>query len=391
MKPREKNLAVGGYFAAFVGLGLIAASVGPTLPSLAANLSVGLAQIGVLLFARSFGEMVGCLCSGPIIDRGRGREVLALSVLISVGCLAVVPFSHSLYPLAGIFLVLGGAQGAIHTGSNTLLVWRYPDRAHSLLSTLHFSFGAGMVAAPILVAWFLPIRADGLFIYWFLAITLVPVAFILAVSGKTVAPQTQETVQQRSSSRIALLWAIVLFFLYVGTEINMGAWLYTYAIRAAQYSPTTAAYLVAAFWGAFMVGRLLSIFVSALLNPLQYVCGGLLAGVLSTVGITVFSSQGGPYLWISVAALGLSMAAVFPQAFAFISEILGMSGRKTASLLIAGSCGGMLLPWLTGRLLESLSSQSLPIIAGLAMALALGAFLMVRRTAGDVRQIIPRN
>ena len=387
MKLHRGVLTLGGYFAAFAGLGLTAASVGPTLPSLATVAGVSLAQIGLLLFARSFGEMIGCLLSGPIIDHGHGRSVLALSVLTMACCLATIPFFHSLLPFAGVFLVLGAAQGAVHTGANTLLVWKHPDRAHSLLSVLHFSFGAGMVTAPLLVAWFLPLRVDGLFIYSFLAIALVPVVVVLAISAKPVAPQMKQTVKQRPSSRVALFWAIALFFLYVGAEINMGAWLYTYATHAAQFAPATAAYLVATFWGAFMVGRLLSVFGSAIVNPVQYVCGGLLAGSLSTVGVFVFSSQGGPYLWISVAALGLSMAAVFPQAFAFVSAVLGMSGRKTASLLIAGSFGGMLMPWLTGLLLESVSSHALPIAVGVAMALAFGAFLMVRRTADHASPI----
>jgi len=381
MKLRRDGLTLGGYFAAFAGLGLIAASVGPTLPGLAAVAGVGLAQIGFLLFSRSFGEMIGCLLSGPIIDHGHGRSVLALSVLVMAGCLALVPFFHSLLPFAGIFLLLGAAQGAVHTGANTLLVWKHPDRAHSLLAALHFSFGAGMVTAPLLVAWFLPLRADGLFIYWFLAIALIPVVVVLAVSAKPVVPQTARATQKHASSRVALFWAVTHFFLYVGSEITMGAWLFAYAQRAAQFSPTTAAYLVATFWGAFMLGRLLSIFGSVIINPMQYVCGGLLAGALSTVGVIAFASQGGPYLWISVAALGLSMAAVFPQGFAFVSTVLGISGRRTASLLIAGSFGGMLMPWLTGLLLDTISPHALPVVVGLAMSLALIAFLLMQRTA----------
>ncbi|MBE0635980.1 hypothetical protein IH601_08295, partial [Candidatus Bipolaricaulota bacterium] len=253
MRSRRDTLTLSGYFAAFAGLGLTAASVGPTLPGLAAIAGVGLAQIGFLLFARSFGEMIGCLLSGHFIDHGHGRSVLALSVLVMVGCLVLVPFSHSLVLFAGVFSVLGTAQGAVHTGGNTLLVWKHPDRAHSLLSVLHFSFGAGMVAAPLLVVVFLPLRPDGLFIYWFLAIALAPVVLVLAGSVKPSAPQMKRTVQQHASSRVALFWAIALFFLYVGAEINMGAWLYTYAVRAAQFSPTTAAYLLTTFWGGFML------------------------------------------------------------------------------------------------------------------------------------------
>ena len=78
------------------------------------------------------------------------------------------------------------------------------------------------------------------------------------------------------------------------------------------------------------------------------------------------------------------MAAVFPQAFAFVSKALGLSGRRTASLLIAGSFGAMLMPWLTGLLLDSVSPQALPIAVGLALGLAFISFQMMKRAAARV-------
>ncbi|MBU1049916.1 MFS transporter [Candidatus Bipolaricaulota bacterium] len=382
MRARGGSYTLGGYFSAFVGLGLTAASVGPTLPSLAAIADVRLAQIGLLLFARSFGEMIGCLVSGSIVDRGYERSLLALSILLLTTCLAMVPFSRSLLLLATVFWTLGAAQGAVHTGINTLLVWKHPHRAHSLLSVLHFMFAAGMVVAPLIIAWLLPIRADGLSIYWVLAIALVPVALWLATSTPSSStPVSIQSAQSRPLPRVALVWAIGMFFFYVGAEINVGAWLYTYASQAAQFAPATAAYLVATFWGAFMLGRLLAIFASAVISPFQYVCGGLLTGLASAVGIVMFAPQAGPGFWISIAALGVSMAAVFPQAFAMVSKALGMSGRRAATLLVAGSFGGMLLPWLTGQLMESISPHSLPIMVGISMILAFIAFFGVRHTA----------
>jgi len=238
-----------------------------------------------------------------------------------------------------------------------------------------------MVAAPLLVVWLLPLRADGLFIYWFLALTLMPIAFVLAVSEKPTTPHSKKVVKQPTSSNGTVFWAIALFFFYVGAEINMGAWLYAYAIEAASFSPATAAYLLTTFWSSFLIGRLLSIFGSARINPRQYVSGGLLLGAVSAVGMMIFSAQAGPALWMSVAMLGLSMAAIFPQAFAYVSEKLGLSGRRTASLLIAGSFGCMVMPWLTGLLLESLSPQALPTAIAVALTVALVSFEMIRRAS----------
>ncbi len=381
MESRRDRYTLGGYFAAFMGLGLVSASVGPTLPGLAALTHVGLAEIGLVLSARSFGEMLGCLLAGAIVDRGYKRSVITAAVLVMSGCLALIPSVHLLSVLVLVFLVLGAAQGGVHTSTNTLLVWKHPQRTHSLLSVLHFMFAIGMVIAPLLIAWLLPIRADELTIYWLLAFALIPIAVLLATSSSSASPPaTGAAVIPHSSSRAALYWAIVLFFFYVGAEINVGGWLYAYASQAALFAPATAAYLVAAFWGAFMVGRLLAIFASRFIRPLPLACGGLLMGIVSALGVLASVAQATPWLWISIAALGLSMAAVFPQTFAYISTVLGMSGRKTATLLIAGS-GGMFLPWLTGMLMESASPQGFPVVVAISMLLALIALVMVRRVA----------
>jgi len=382
MESRRNGYTLAGYFVAFIGLGLASASVGPTLPGLAAVAGVSLARIGLLLSARSFGEMLGCLFAGLIVDRGHERSVITLAVLVLAGSLFLVPFSDAFLLLIAVFLVLGASQGGIHTSINTLLVWKHPRRAQSLLAVLHFMFSIGMVTAPLLIAWLLPIRADGLTIYRLLAFALIPVAVLLATSSSSSlpVPRKQGETSDRSS-RAALYWTVGLFFFYVGAEINVGAWLYAYAGQAASFAPATAAYLVAVFWGAFMLGRLLAIFGSSYISPKSLAVGGLCMGIVSSIGMLTFVVRSNAMLWISIALLGLSMAAVFPQTFAYVSGVLGMSGRRTAALLIAGSLGGMFLPWLTGALMESVSPQWLPIGVSIAMSLALVALMMVRRTA----------
>ena len=69
MRSRKDIMTIGGYVAVLAVLGLTAASAGPTLPNLAAAAGVRLAQIGFLIFARSFGEMLGCLRESRRVPR----------------------------------------------------------------------------------------------------------------------------------------------------------------------------------------------------------------------------------------------------------------------------------------------------------------------------------
>jgi len=379
MGSSRSSRMLAAYYASFIGLGLTTACIGPTLPNMAAVAGVGLAQIGLLILVRSLGGMVGSLVSGPLLDRGRGRTVILFSVVLTIGCMALVPFSRSLVSFLVVFVVLGAAQGALNTGANTLLVWGYPKRAHSLLSVLHFSYGFGSLSAPLLVAWFLPIRSDGLFVYWILAVGLVPLVFYIARFVRPTSQPIHHEHEEQPMSSHAFLWVVLLFFLFVGAETTIGSWLFSFAKRAAQLSPTSAAYLTSAFWGAFTGGRLLTILGSVRIRPATYVRGSIAASVLSALGVSAFSN-GGIGLWICVAALGLSLAAVFPQAFAFANHALRLTGRRTAWMLVASSLGGMVIPWIAGQLLESVSVHSVPILVSIVMALALIAFLRVERS-----------
>lgn len=383
MRVHRELLSLNGYFLSFIGLGLTAACLGPTLPGLAIVTGSSLAQVGFLVVARSLGGMIGSFCAGPALDRGHGRVTLTLSLLAMAVCMALVPVFQSLLPLIAVFFLLGAGQGALNSSANTLLVWEHPNRAHALLSALHFCFGVGAMLAPLMVAWFLPIRADGLFVYWVFAIALLPLIVSLAVSQKkAVKQQAAPVASAGAQSSTALVWAVALFFLYVGAEATAGSWLFSYAEQAAQFTSSMAAYLVATFWGTFTLGRLLTVVGSSFISPTRFVLGSMGAATVASLGI-LFLPQDGIWLWISVAALGLSMAAVFPQAFAFVMSALGMTGRRTGWLLIASSLGGMLMPWLSGHMLESVSAQSLPILIAASTSLAVIAFLMVKRSAQD--------
>ncbi len=378
MEDERSSRRLTSYYAAFVGLGLTAACVGPTLPSLAAAAGVSLAQIGLVILTRALGGMVGSLLTGPALDHGKGRTAVTIAILIMLGCMAIVPFSRSLAPFLAVFLVLGAAQGALNTGANTLLIWMHPRRAHSNLSILHFSYGFGSLLAPLLVAWLLPVRSDGLFVYWFLAITLVPLVFWIGRSVRPTPPSARQAVSVQPSSKQAFLWVLLLFFLFVGAETTVGGWLFSFAERAAQLSPTAAAYLTSTFWGTFTGGRLLAVLGSVRIRPARYVRGSILASIASSIGVLVFS-HGGVGLWVCVAALGLSLAAVFPQAFAFAGTVVRLTGRRTSWILVASSLGGMLIPWAAGQLLESISANTLPTVVGIVMGLALVSFSIVTR------------
>src|SRR5258706_9160756 len=96
-----------GYYAAFLSIGIGAASLGPTLPSLMIQTGVGLSQISILLAVRPIGYLMSTLFVGRIYDRTPGNPVLGVAAGGLALGLALVPLAPWLWLMIVVMLVIG--------------------------------------------------------------------------------------------------------------------------------------------------------------------------------------------------------------------------------------------------------------------------------------------
>ncbi|MCS6847356.1 MAG: MFS transporter [Anaerolineae bacterium] len=351
-----------GYFLAFVGLGLFAALMGPTLSGLAANTRVTLGEISVLFPVRSFGYLLGSLAGGRLYDRVRGHPVIAVAFVVTALAMAVAPAAQQLWLLAAAFFVASVAEGMVDVGGNTLMVWVHGAKVGPFMNALHFFFGLGTFVAPLVVAQVIASSGGRIaWAYWLIALTAIaPVLWHLRVPSPAHPAVAYDPANARSHTRtgLALLMA-VFFFLYVGMEIAFGGWIASYAVAIGYGDAAAAAVLTSAFWGAFMLGRLLSVPLATRLRP-QVVM--LLDFALCTLGIGLFllGSRSPLLLWAGVIVVGLGMAALFPTMISFAESRMRITGGVTAIFLAGSSLGGMTLPWLIGQLFEPVGPQVMP-------------------------------
>ena len=107
----------------FVGLGLVGAVLGPTLPALAELTRTSISQISILFVARSVGYLGGSILGGNLFDRIPGHPLMALT-LIGLGIsLLFTPQVSLLWILIGIIFITGLSQGVVDVGGNTFIVW----------------------------------------------------------------------------------------------------------------------------------------------------------------------------------------------------------------------------------------------------------------------------
>jgi FHS family Na+ dependent glucose MFS transporter 1 len=378
---RVKRNQTAAYFVAFISLGLTASSLGPTLPGLAANTRSSISQISILFTVQALGVLVGDLVSGRWYDRAPAHPFLVGVILALAVALALTPLVSSLWVLAAIMFLIGIGVGSIDVGGNTLLVWVHRHDVGPRMNGLHFFFGLGALIAPILVAQAIALSGGITWAYWLLAVLVLPAAFLLMrLPSPDAALEVDESPEERPRWWLILLIA-TMFFLFVGTEISFGGWIYTYAITLNVVTTTTAGYLTSLFWGALTLGRLLSIPLATRMQPRHMLMVDI-AGLLVFLSLPLAVPGSAWVVWVAAFGVGLSMANVFPTLITMGERYLPVTGNITGWFLVGGSLGSMLVPWLIGQRFESTGPQVTLVILLATSTLAAGVlaiFLMVVR------------
>jgi fucose permease len=152
----------------------------------------------------------------------------------------------------------------------------------------------------------------------------------------------------------------VLVFLYIGGEVGISGWIYTYILQNDLANAPTAAKINSLYWLGITMGRLASIPLAARFRIANLVTGNL-AGVLAAVSLLLFFPHTLSAVWISAFLIGLFVAAIFPMTFAYLEQQTPVTGSRAGILWASGSFGAMLLPWWMGTLLRVSGPQVFPI------------------------------
>ena len=237
--------------------------------------------------------------SGRLIARlGVGRLLIASCALTGLALI-----SYTLVPQWWMMVVLGIAAGlgagAIDAGLNTYVAAHFND---GMMQWLHASYGIGVTLGPIIMtvaltslnSWRTGYRIVGGF-QLLLAACFVLTLHLWSRDEHPAEPEQSKRLTDFNSSLSATLrqpsvWlSMLLFFLYTGAEVTLGAWAYT-LLTGARGIPTQAAGLWAgSYWATFTIGRILAglytkrvgirvIVMTSLAGALrggQFCCGGI--------------------------------------------------------------------------------------------------------------------
>jgi FHS family Na+ dependent glucose MFS transporter 1 len=364
------------YYLSFIGLGMATAVLGPTLQGLAKNTSSTLAQISSLFLLSSFGYLLGSLTAGRVYDRVKGHPILSLVLFIVASMMVIVPLMKTLLFLQILFFIIGIAEGNLDVGVNTLIVWLHGDRVPPFMNGLHAFYGIGTTIAPLIVAAVL--SSTGLLnsIYWALTILILPAGLLILFFPSPSLSHARQQAEDRPAIPNLVFLAIVIFFAFTGAELGFGGWIYTYTTSQVYANPTMAASINAVFWGAFTVGRLISIPLAMKLKPQKILWVDFCGVIVSLLIIILFSSVE-VLLWLGTIGTGLFMASIFPTLLNDAQSRMHLSGKITSWFFVGSSLGSMALPWLMGQLIAPFGVTAIMIAVLCSILLATGTFYIL--------------
>ncbi len=180
-------------------------------------------------------------------------------------------------------------------------------------------------------------------------------------------------------ARSPLLWltAFILFF-QSANEFTVGGWISTYLQTTFGVGAGAAALVLAGYWAAVMSGRLLS---SRLVRTVGNETLILASAVLALLAALLMAlAPSGALAAAGAVIIGLGFAAIYPTTLAIVGErFAAFTGTAFSVVIAVGLVGGMLAPWLAGRIAEASSLRRGLIIPVVDCAMIVLLTVLVRR------------
>ncbi|HEY9521791.1 MAG TPA: MFS transporter, partial [Thermopolyspora sp.] len=198
-----------------------------------------------------------------------------------------------------------------------------------------------------------------------------------------------------ASREPAILLGAVFLAVYVGLEISVGNWGFTFLVDGYGQRDLLAGYIVSGYWLGLTLGRFLISPVSARIGltatGMIFVC---LGGVTASAMLT-WIAPGATTAGVSLVLLGFFLGPIFPTTMAVTPRMTETRLVPTAIGLLngVGVVGGAVFPWLAGAIAEGAGVWTLPPFAVTLALLQLAIWwLMIGRmtpAAGPVGRLRP--
>ncbi|XP_057595205.1 LOW QUALITY PROTEIN: sodium-dependent glucose transporter 1 [Hippopotamus amphibius kiboko] len=374
--------------AAFLGLGMSVAILGPTFQDLATNVNRNISSLSLIFVGRAFGYLGGSVIGGILFDNMNHFLLLGVSMFATTIGLYLVPFCKTAVLLTVMMSTFGVSIGILDTGGNVLILAIWGDKGAPHMQALHFSFALGAFLAPLLAKLALGTTVsaenhteadfnhsafnqsseadsesllgipDNMNLLWAYAVigayifvvSLFFFALFLKKSSRQEKAKASAQRFRRAKYHNTLLCLLFLFFFfYVGAEVTYGSYVFSFATTHAGMKESEAAGLNSIFWGTFAACRGMAVFFATCLQPGTMIVLSNIGSLASSLLLVLFNKS--PVcLWVATSVYGASMATTFPSGVSWIEQYTTIHGKAAAFFVVGAALGEMAIPAVIGIL-----------------------------------------
>jgi MFS transporter, FHS family, glucose/mannose:H+ symporter len=380
--PAGPRRALAGFFVSGILLGFL----GAILPSWGHHLEPDYWMVGLYFVALILGVLASVRLARLTMEKLGLAYTLSLAcALASVALLDLAFFSPpyvAWWRLPAIF-ILGAAAGLLHTAIFHAISSMYRLDPAATVNMGGILFGLGCFSVALLISQTFYFYTAAAIQIW---IALIPAFFAVVYARTRFAPHTAPADPQARAvlaeirSPGAVLFSLVLFFQF-GNEWAIAGWLPLFLSQRLGISPADSVLILALYWMALLVGRLVAQWMLPLVRHTRLLVGSVLMAMFAcTILLDTNNSFGAV---TGVLLLGAAFAPIYPLVVEKIGHRFPYYHPGFYNGIFSfAMVGGLLAPCMLGYfvwLLDVRAVMGLPLVGSVIVFLLLALIWLEAR------------
>jgi predicted MFS family arabinose efflux permease len=365
----------------FLISGMLLSFLGAILPAWRYHVDARFVTIGYYFLFLNVGVLTAARIANAVMPRKGIRFVLITGALVASGSFGYLAAVGPPWPaiwrdigLAG----LGASAGLLNASIFHAISPLYRRDPAATVNLGGILLGLGCVITALMVSGTFYVYNVGSILILFAA---VPGLFAIYCARARFGPAAQiseppiREVLRDFTDPSAILFSLLLFFQF-GNEWSIAGWLPIFLVRRIGVSPETALLMLALYWAALLIGRILAQVALARVRHTRLLAGSALAALLGCAALCVTPTAVGS--GVAILLVGFGFASIYP----IVVERIGHRftyyhpGFYNGIFSFALS-GGLLAPWTLGYFAEAWGIRAVMLVPTLGTCVVVILTLLI--------------
>jgi hypothetical protein len=379
--------------ATFLVSGILMSFLGAILPAWGYHLRSGFAEVGSYFLSLAVGLLVSVGAAHFLLPSRGLKFLLIAGSGLGCGAFLFLAFSSPPAPAAwrlfGVFAI-GFSAGLLNAGVFHAISPIYQHDRAATVNLAGLLFGTGSLLTALLVAGTYYVYTVPSILILFAAL---PGLYAVACSNAKLSagpaiqtlPLTQ--VLRDFKNPGAVLFSLLLFFQF-GNEWSIAGWLALFLIRRLGISPADSLLLLALYWGALLVGRLVAQLILKRVNRALLLLGSIVSALMGTIVLSSTNNLFGAIM--GVLFVGAGYASIYPLVVEKIAHRFPYYHPGFYNGLFSlAMTGGFLAPWILVYFAEAWGIQAVMILPmiGTCMVFVLVLLIMLESKLSSLAEM----